>query len=51
MLKCYNITIIKLLILIIIAKRRMRAIKIKIAIIKIITKLKITWIKLFKIIV
>jgi hypothetical protein len=51
MLKRWVITTIKLLILIIIAKRKMQAIKIKIATIRIIIKSKTTRIRLFKIIV
>ena len=42
---------IKLLMLMIITKRRIQTIKIKIAITRIITKSKATWIRLFKIIV
>jgi len=50
-LKHWVIITIKLLILIIIAKRRIQTIKTKIATTKIITKSKTTWIRLFKIIV
>ncbi len=50
-LKYWVITTIKLLILIIIAKRKMQAIKIKIVITRMITNSKATRIRLFKIIV